>query len=119
VLSKFCLWETLLLFKGKFRTAFRRFSSRHGAKARVEGNEFTCWYYSPSMIAQSLKKSFDLLSVEGLCSIIPPSYIEHFPENHPAIYSVLKKKEDHLKNKWPWNYIGDYFIISLQRKADL
>src|ERR1700739_4811201 len=37
VLPKFCLWETLLVFKGKFRTAFRRFFSRHGRKARVEG----------------------------------------------------------------------------------
>src|SRR5688572_3095681 len=26
ILPKFCLWEFLLLFKGKFKTAFRRFS---------------------------------------------------------------------------------------------
>ena len=30
ILPKFCLWEFLLLFKGKFRTAFRRFSGRKG-----------------------------------------------------------------------------------------
>src|SRR5665213_3366057 len=38
VMPKFCLWETLLLFRGKFRTAFRRPFSRKGAAARVEGN---------------------------------------------------------------------------------
>jgi hypothetical protein len=29
----------------------------------------------------------------------------------------LKKKEDSLKNKWPWKYMGDYFIISLKKKS--
>ncbi len=48
VLPSFCLWETLLLFKGKFRTAFRRwFSRKTGARSRVEGEYFRCWYYPP------------------------------------------------------------------------
>ena len=30
ILPKFCLWEFLLIFKGKFRTAFRRVFSSNG-----------------------------------------------------------------------------------------
>jgi ubiquinone/menaquinone biosynthesis C-methylase UbiE len=30
IISKFCLWESLLIFKGKFRTALRRFFSGGG-----------------------------------------------------------------------------------------
>ena len=77
ILPGFCAWETLLLFRGKFRTAFRRLlSGRRGTKARVEGHAFRCWYYSPSYVIRNMGEAFDLLSVEGLCTIVPPSYIE-------------------------------------------
>jgi ubiquinone/menaquinone biosynthesis C-methylase UbiE len=116
IISKFCLWETLLLFKGKFKTAFRRFFSKHGRKAHIEGHYFKCWYYAPSFIKNVLKKDFDLLNIEGLCTIVPPSYIENFAEKYPRLFSFLKRKEDSLKSRWPWKYIGDYFIVSLKKK---
>jgi len=117
ILPKFCLWETLLVFKGKFRTAFRRAFSRNGRKAHLEGTYFTCWYYNPSYITNHLKDSFDLLSIEGLCTIVPPSYIEGFAEKYPSAYRFLKKAEEKLKLSWPFKYIGDYYIISLRKKS--
>ncbi|HWZ13966.1 MAG TPA: class I SAM-dependent methyltransferase [Mucilaginibacter sp.] len=116
ILPKFCLWETLLVFRGKFRTAFRRFFSAKGRKAHIEGVNFKCWYYNPSFVISRLKDKFDLLSIEGLCTIVPPSYIEGFAEKHPAVYRFLKAKEDKLKSRWPWKYIGDYYIISLKKR---
>jgi len=116
LLPKFCLWETLLIFKGKLKTATRRFFSSKGTKARVEDTYFTCWYYNPSYITKRLKNNYTLLGIEGLCTIVPPSYIEGFAEKHPRAYRYLKAKEDALKTKWPWKYIGDYYIISLQKK---
>jgi ubiquinone/menaquinone biosynthesis C-methylase UbiE len=119
ILPKFCLWEALLIFKGKFRTAFRRFFSNTGTKANIEGNHFKCWYYNPSFIINRLKDQFDLLGVEGLCTIVPPSYIEDFAEKHPATYKFLKAKEEKLKSRWPWKFIGDYYIISLRKKSEV
>jgi ubiquinone/menaquinone biosynthesis C-methylase UbiE len=116
ILPKFCLWETLLIFKGKFNTAFRRFFSRNGSKAHIEGAYFRCWYYNPSYITKRLKNNFDLLGIEGLCTIVPPSYIEGFAEKHPNAYNFLKRNEDKLKSSWPWKYIGDYYIISLRKR---
>jgi ubiquinone/menaquinone biosynthesis C-methylase UbiE len=116
ILPPFCLWEVLLLFKGKFRTAFRRFFSKNGRKAHVKGTYFSCWYYQPSYVINHMKDSYDLLSVEGLCTLVPPSYIEHFAEKHPAAYRFLKKAEDRLRYSWPWKYIGDYYIISFIKK---
>jgi ubiquinone/menaquinone biosynthesis C-methylase UbiE len=116
ILPKFCLWETLLIFKGKFQTAFRRFFSSNGARAHIEGVYFKCWYYNPSYIIGRLKDKFDLLGIEGLCTIVPPSYIEGFAEKHPSAYNFLKNKEDKLKSRWPWKNIGDYYIISLKKK---
>ena len=116
VLPKFCLWEALLLFKGKFKTAFRRFFSSKGRRAHIEGVYFKCWYYNPSFIIKQLKTDFDLLSIEGLCTVVPPSYIEGFAEKHRAAYQFLKNKERKLKTRWPWRVIGDYYIISLKKK---
>lgn len=116
ILPKFCLWEFLLLFKGKFKTAVRRLFSKNGRKAHLEGTFFTCWYYNPSYITRVLENSFELLSTEGLCTLVPPSYIEGFAEKHPSAYRILKKKEDQLKRRWPWKHIGDYYIISLRKK---
>lgn len=117
ILPKLCLWETLLIFKGKFRTAFRRFFSGKGRSAHVEGVYFKCWYYNPSFITRRLKNQFELSGIEGLCTIVPPSYMEGFAEKHPGAYAFLKAKEDRLKASWPWKYIGDYYIISLKKKT--
>ncbi len=117
ILPKFCVWEALLLFRGKFRTAFRRFFSGNGRKARVEGTYFKCWYYNPSYVIKRMRKDFELVGLEGLCTIVPPSYIEGFAEKRPKAYQFLRKWENRLKTKWPWRVIGDYYIISLRKKS--
>lgn len=116
ILPEFCLWEFLLLFKGKFKTAFRRLFSSKGVTAHVEGEYFTCWYYNPSFVKRHMQKEFELLAVEGLCTLVPPSYIEGFAEKHPAAYNFLKAKENKWKAKWPWKFIGDYYIITFKKK---
>src|SRR4030095_2350478 len=115
ILPKFCLWEFLLLFKGKFGTAFRRFSGRQGTKAHIEGEYFRCWYYNPSFIKNNLRKSFTMIGVEGLCSIVPPSYLHGFAEKYPSLFKRLVKHEEELKTRWPWNVIGDNYIMSLRK----
>lgn len=117
ILPRFCLWEMLMVFKGKFRTAFRRFS--RGASSHVEGHYFRCWYYQPSYVIRSLKESFDLLDLEGLCTIVPPSYIEGFAGKYPRLYRVLRNAEDRWKGRWPFKVIGDYYIISFRKKGGL
>ncbi|HKZ67589.1 MAG TPA: class I SAM-dependent methyltransferase, partial [Chitinophagaceae bacterium] len=116
VLPKFCLWEFLLLFKGKFKIAFRRFSGTKGTKAHIEGEFFRCWYYDPSFIRKHLEESFDMVALEGLCTFVPPSYLEGFADKYPKIYKSLINKESKWKMKWPWNGIGDYYIITLKKK---
>jgi ubiquinone/menaquinone biosynthesis C-methylase UbiE len=116
IMPKFCLWETLLLFKGKFRTACRRFFSSSGRIAHIEGNYFKCWYYDTSYVIKRMQDQFEVLGIEGLCTLVPPSYIENFAEKHPSAYQFLKNKENQLKARWPWRVMGDYYIISLRKK---
>lgn len=117
ILPPFSLWEILLVFRGRFKTAFRRlFAGRKGASARVEGIPFRCWYYPVSFVIRTLRaEKFELLDYEGLCTLVPPSYIEHFAERHPRLYPFLRKLEDKWKSKWPWRAIGDYYIVSFRK----
>jgi hypothetical protein len=116
LLPPFCLWELALALRGNFKAAFRRFNSKHGAQAHIEGQYFKCWYYTPSMVTKYAESKFDVLRVEGLCTIVPPSYFEHFADKHPKTFSWLKKAEERNKSKWPWKNIGDYYIITLRKK---
>jgi ubiquinone/menaquinone biosynthesis C-methylase UbiE len=116
ILPKFCLWESLLFFKGNFKTAFRRFFSNKGVKAHIEDEYFTCWYYNPSYVIKNMKDTYKVLSVEGLCTLVPPSYLENFPTKRPSLFNWLKEKENKWKCKWPWKSIGDYYIISFRKK---
>ena len=117
ILPKFCLWESLLIFKGKFKTATRRFFSGNGRTAHLENTFFKCWYYNPAYITEFLQDEFDLLDIEGLCTFVPPSYIENFAAKYPKLYEKLRKAEEAYKNTRPWRYIGDYYIISLKKKS--
>jgi len=117
ILPGFCLWETMLFLRGDFKTAFRRFFSSKGVTANVEGEKFTCWYYNPSYVINKMQNEYDVLSVEGLCTLVPPSYLENFPNKRPSFFKWLKNKEDKWKTKWPWKNIGDYYIISLKKKS--
>ncbi|MCX6206528.1 MAG: methyltransferase domain-containing protein [Bacteroidetes bacterium] len=115
VMPSFCLWEFLLVFRGAFKLAFRRLFSKQGAKAHIEGVHFLCYYYSPQYIIKHLKEDFELVHVEGLCTIVPPSYIENFPNKFPKIFQGLKNLENKWKQYYPFNTIGDYYIISLKK----
>lgn len=115
ILPEFCLWESLLFLKGDFKTAFRRFFSSKGVKAHIEGEYFTCWYYDPSYVIENMKHSYEILNLEGLCTLVPPSYLENFPAKRPSLFNWLKEKENKWKRKWPWRGIGDYYIISFRK----
>ncbi len=109
-----CPWEVLMLFKGYFKTAFRRFK-KNGANAHLEGVHFQCYYYNPSYITNRLKKKFKLVSLKSLSLTVPPPYIEHFKENHPRLFNVLERVEDSLCHRYPFNNWGDHYIITMQK----
>jgi hypothetical protein len=39
-----------------------------------------------------------------------------FAEKHPKLFSFLRAKENKWKKRWPLRLIGDYYIITLQKK---
>ncbi len=116
ILPKFCLWESSLCLKGKWKTAFRRLRGKSGARSHIEGTYFNCWYYNPSYVQKELGDQYELLNLEGLCTIVPPSYILGFTEKYPNLYRLLIKWEEKWRYIWPFRSIGDYYIISFRKK---
>ena len=114
IMGRYCLWEMLHVFRGNFKLALRRL--KNGADAHIEGVHFKCWYYQPSYVINALKQEFNVVRVEGLCTFVPPSYFENFPTKHPGLYKRLVKMEEKYSTTFPWKNIGDYFIITLQKK---
>lgn len=116
VMPGFCLWETMLFFRGAFKLAFRRIFAKNGAKAHIEGVHFLCYYHHPKTLIKAAAPDLELIDVEGLCTILPPSYIENFPQKFPRSFAFLKKLEARWKRFYPFNRIGDYYIIRFQKR---
>jgi ubiquinone/menaquinone biosynthesis C-methylase UbiE len=115
IMPPVCPWELAMLFKGYFRTAFRRFSPK-GALSHVEGVHFRSYYYSPSFVIRHIGSNYSLLSLKGLAAIVPPPFIGQFCEKHPRLFSFLEKIENRLCDKFPFNRWCDHYVITMQKR---
>jgi len=104
----------LMLFKGYFKTAVRRFTKK-GSLAHLEGVHFQCYYYTPSYVLKHIKSGYQLKSLKGLCITIPPPFIEGFIDKHPKLFAMLQSLENKLWTKAPYNRWCDHYIITMQK----
>jgi ubiquinone/menaquinone biosynthesis C-methylase UbiE len=115
IMPKYCPWEWLMVLKGKFSTAFRRF--RKGTSAHIEGKHFLCYYYSPDYILNALKKDFKLLSLKGICITVPPEFYTGFIERYPKLFKFLSKIDKSISKVFPFTHCCDHYVITLQKKS--
>lgn len=115
ILPKICPWELLLIFKGIFKTAFRRFN-KNGVVANIDGYKFNTYYYSVSEIKKTLSDDFNILDTQGLASISPPPYLERFTNSFPKIYKKILFLDEKLSRIFPFNSWADHFIITAELK---
>lgn len=109
-----CPWELITVFKGYFKTAFRRLMKK-GTLAHVEGGYFKCYYHNPSIITGYLGNNFKLLSLKGLSIVVPPPFIENFIEKHPKAFRRLEKIENAIWDKAPFNRWCDHYMITMEK----
>lgn len=114
IMPVICPWELLTLFRGYFKTAFRRLH-KNGVIAYVEGVPFKCYYYNPSYVIGTLKGLFALKALKGLSVVVPPPFIEGFKERHPKLFSRLEKIENRIWDKAPFNRWCDHYVITMQK----
>lgn len=114
IMPRVCPWELAMAFKGKFKTAFRRIKG--SARAKVEGESFTCYYYNPSYVIRALKKEFRLVSLKGVCITVPPEFYLGFAERYPRAFEILKRVDRSIGNSFPFNRMCDHFLVTLRKK---
>jgi ubiquinone/menaquinone biosynthesis C-methylase UbiE len=112
-----CPWEIALLFKGKFKTAFRRLK-KGSVIANVEGINFPVYYYSVSDTAKALGPDFRIIEIQGLASISPPPYMENFPNRYPRLYQKLTYLDEKFSRYFPFNRYADHFILTAEFKPE-
>jgi ubiquinone/menaquinone biosynthesis C-methylase UbiE len=114
IMPPVCPWEILLALKGNFKTAFRRWK-KNGAESQLEGETFMSYYFTPSKIISAFGQDFKLVELQGLGSLVPPPYLENFPNKHPLLFANLKRKEEKCCHTFPFNRWADHFILTMQR----
>ena len=116
IMPPITLWEKAHFLLGKWDIATRRKTKRRPSKASIEGQPFKCWYYEPKELTKLLKPIAASVSVQGLCVLVPPSFLRSFPMKLPRIYKSLCWLDSKIWKLPPFYRVGDYFILSFTKK---
>jgi hypothetical protein len=109
----FCLWESAMLLRGRFRLATRRYSGR--STVHKEGLAYPVYYYTPKQVAQAWGGEFQLMPVRALSVITPPATNKDFAVKRPRLFGFLSRVDDALEGRAPFKYWGDFSIVTLRR----
>ena len=111
LMPPFCLWESAMLLRGKFKLATRRFAGK--STVFKEGLNYPVFYYTPKQVAKAWGNEYHLETVEALSVITPPATNKEFALKRPHLFETLSKFDDVLASRFPFKYWGDFTIVSL------
>lgn len=114
LMPPFCLWESAMLLRGRFRLATRRYSGK--STVHKEGLDYPVYYYTPKRVAQAWGPDFELVSVRALSVITPPATNKDFALKRPQLFNLLSRVDDAVETRYPFKYWGDFTIVTLRRR---
>jgi SAM-dependent methyltransferase len=119
VMNRWCAWEMAWgLLHIRPGQAFRRLGKGwvEAGLASPEGRlSVPTQYYSPRTFARAFAPHFLLQSVRGLPVLLPPPYLDHLVERHPALMALLAPVERRLRDRFPFHSLGDHFLVTMDR----
>jgi ubiquinone/menaquinone biosynthesis C-methylase UbiE len=115
LMPPFCLWETAMLLRGRFRLATRRYSGK--STVHKEGLDYPVYYYTPQQVREAWGEDFELVSVCALSVITPPATNKDFAIKRPRTFELLSRLDDVLASRYPFRYWGDFTMVTLRRRA--
>jgi len=116
LMGRFCAWETAgFTLRGDFRRASRRWRGK--STYEIGGVSQPVWYHSPSTVRQMAAGFLAEKAVYGIGVMVPST--EFFPvcERNPRLFRALAAAEDRLARFWPFNRMGDHYLMILRRKG--
>lgn len=112
VMGRFCLWETLgFALRGEFRRAFRRWKGR--ASYSAGGIVQDVRYHAPSAIRRAATQ-FEVVDLAGIGVFVPSTEFFAVCERRPALLTRLGVLETRFAGYWPFNRLGDHYLIVLR-----
>jgi ubiquinone/menaquinone biosynthesis C-methylase UbiE len=116
VINKFCLWEIFFyLLKLKPKTAFRRLSKK-GIEANLNGGRIRTFYFTPKEFAGFFEQEFKVEKIYSHGCFTPPPYLTGFYKRLKTITKILMKIDELAKGMFPFNRLGDHFIIIMNKR---
>ena len=114
IMPKIYPWEMATILKGN-KNAFRRWK-KNGAFANVNNHSIPTFYYSPKQIKRAMGNDFTAVSTKNIGTFYPSLHYNSF-QKHPKTINFLMHFDSWINSKslFPKG-IGDYFIITFQKK---
>lgn len=118
IMPDFSLWEMLAFgLRGDFGNAFHRRRSG-GVIVSVHGRNVRTHYHGPREVRKAFEPSFRHIHTIGLNVITPPPSSIHAYRTLGKWRRMLEKMEDACASHFPFNRIGDHYLMVLQRVED-
>ena len=113
IMPPVCPWEMALVMKD-WRVATRRFR-QNGVMANVEDVSFRTWYFTPKQVMRAFGPQFEFVALEGLSVVTPTADNKSFAVNHPNLFKKLVTLDEAISATWPFNRMGDFFILTMRK----
>ncbi len=114
VYNRWCLFEVL----GYAATLQgRRALGRRHRPVPVGTSRFCVdvYSYTPGDFVRLFSPGFVPRRLEGVPVLLPPSDLAPYAERFSRHFARLARWDDALGSRWPWNHLGDHFLLTLQR----
>ncbi|RPI17129.1 MAG: class I SAM-dependent methyltransferase [Ignavibacteriae bacterium] len=115
VMNKFCPWEIFYYtLRLDFKNAFRRFTKK-GIEANLSGENVITFYYFPKEFGKRFSNQFEVEKIYSLGVFTPPPYLIGIYRRFKPIVKIFMTIDKAIKNIFPFNRIGDHFIIVMRK----
>lgn len=116
VMNRVCPWEMLYFsLKLDFKKAFRRFR-KEGIEGTIDDQSVKTFYFMPKEFGKKFEPYFVMRRIYSLGLNTPSPYMFGIYNRARLIVKIWMKMDEFLKGIFPFNRIGDHFIIIMERK---
>ena len=115
VMNKVCPWEMLYFsLKLDFKKVFRRFK-KEGIEGAIDDQFVKTFYFMPKEFGNKFKPYFKIKRVYTLGLYTPSPYMYGLYNKIKPIIRLWMVTDKMIKGIFPFNRIGDHFIIVMER----
>jgi SAM-dependent methyltransferase len=105
------------LAHGQVRQALRRWRGALASVSTGSPEQMWTYYHSVRAMRRAARPWFALRWCRALPLLLPPPYLADVWGAHPWLVAQLRVIEERLAPHWPWNRLGDHWLVELERTA--